>query len=103
MEPMIGYCGLVCANSGWYDADFRDTDWFVAIFGAEYVLRLLPRGTHRWREFRQPAEVEALLNAAGLDVLQRTGVKLNPFSRHFSLVANMNVNYMLLAARPRTG
>ncbi|MEJ2385064.1 MAG: bifunctional 2-polyprenyl-6-hydroxyphenol methylase/3-demethylubiquinol 3-O-methyltransferase UbiG [Xanthomonadales bacterium] len=77
--------------------------WLFAKIGAEYVLRLLPRGTHRWREFRQPAEVEALLNAAGLDVLQRTGVKLNPFSRHFSLVANMNVNYMLLAARPRTG
>lgn len=74
--------------------------WLFAKIGAEYVLRLLPRGTHRWRAFRRPDEVEALLQAGGLDVAQRTGVKLDPFRRHFSLVPSMQVNYMLMANRP---
>ena len=73
--------------------------WLFAKVGAEYVLRLLPRGTHRWAEFRRPAEVEALLRAGGLEVAQRTGVKLDPFRRRFSLVRDMQVNYMLMACR----
>ena len=72
----------------------------LGIVGAEHVLRLLPRGTHRWREFRRPVEVETLLRARGLEVRQRTGVALNPLRRHFSLVDSMRVNYMLLARRP---
>ena len=74
--------------------------WLFAKVGAEYILRLLPRGTHRWREFRRPVEVETLLRAGGLEVRQRTGVALNPLRRHFSLVDSMRVNYMLLARRP---
>jgi len=71
--------------------------WFFAILGAEYVLRWLPRGTHRWRQFVTPTELEALLNTAGLDVVERTGVRVNPFNRHFALTNIMAVNYMLVA------
>ncbi len=45
--------------------------WAFAIVGAEYVLRWLPRGTHQWRRFPKPAEIEALLSAAGMQVKDR--------------------------------
>ena len=73
--------------------------WLLAIVGAEYVLRWLPRGTHRWRQFVTPAEVEIALSACGLDVTHRTGVRVNPLTRHFALTRIMAVNYMLVARR----
>lgn len=74
--------------------------WFLAIFGAEYVLRWLPKGTHRYRLLRKPAEVGALLADDELQVLDRTGVKVNPLRKELSLTRSMLVNYMLSAARP---
>ncbi len=73
--------------------------WLAAIVGAEYVLRWLPRGTHRWRRFVRPAELERMLRARGLRVVGRTGVRVNPFTRRFSLGADTSVNYMLVAVR----
>ncbi len=73
----------------------------AAIVGAEYVMRWLPRGTHRWRDFRQPREVEARLEAGGLEIHERRGVRVNPLTRRFSLTRSMRVNYMLLAHKPR--
>jgi len=73
--------------------------WLFAIVGAEYVLRWLPKGTHRWSEFRKPEEIEALLKQGGLDVRQRSGVSVNPLTHAFSLTRRMNVNYMLMASR----
>ena len=71
--------------------------WLFAIVGAEYVLNWLPRGTHRWRQFVAPAELESLLARDGLDVVASTGVRVNPFTRHFALSRITAVNYMLLA------
>lgn len=75
--------------------------WLFAIVGAEYVMRWLPRGTHRWRQFVTPREAEHLLNRDGLRVIARSGVRVNPFTRHFSLSHRMAVNYMLVARRER--
>ena len=75
--------------------------WLFAIVGAEYVLRWLPRGTHRWRDFRRPAEVQRLLAEGGLQIVAQSGVAINPFTRQFSLVSGTPVNYMLMAARSR--
>lgn len=81
--------------------------WLFAIVGAEYILRWLPRGTHRWRQFVTPEEIEVLLAQRGVDVYATTGVRVNPFNRHFALTKNLLVNYMLLARRgaesPRGG
>jgi len=74
--------------------------YLFAIVGAEYVLRWLPRGTHRWRQFPKPREIEDILRANGLTRVARTGVKINPLNRHFSLTPLMAVNYMLVASRP---
>jgi len=73
--------------------------WLFAIVGAEYVLRWLPKGTHRWRDFRKPAELRRLLARDGIDVRDATGVAVNPLSRRFRLTGLLAVNYMLFATR----
>jgi 2-polyprenyl-6-hydroxyphenyl methylase/3-demethylubiquinone-9 3-methyltransferase len=73
--------------------------WLFAIFGAEYVLRWLPKGTHRWRWFRKPDEIETMLRANGLSVIDIRGVAVNPLSRSMHIVAHTAVNYMLTAGR----
>lgn len=73
--------------------------YLFAILGAEYVLRWLPRGTHQWKRFRKPAEIEAVLRDNGLTLTERRGVRVNPFTRKFSLSHDLGVNYMLAARR----
>lgn len=75
--------------------------WLVAIVGAEYVLGWLPRGTHAWSKFVKPAELESLLERDRIGVFDRTGVRVNPLTRHFSLSRSLRVNYMLTAKRER--
>lgn len=69
----------------------------LAIVGAEYVLRWLPRGTHDWHKFITPAELEAMNAKAGLDLVTSTGVSFNPLSDRWSLSGDMGVNYMAIA------
>jgi len=75
--------------------------WLVAIVGAEYILGWLPRGTHSWRKFVKPAELQEMLAADRLSVTAITGVSVNPFNRRFSLSRRSAVNYMLSATRAR--
>jgi 2-polyprenyl-6-hydroxyphenyl methylase/3-demethylubiquinone-9 3-methyltransferase len=73
----------------------------LAIVGAEYILRWLPRGTHRWDKFVTPRELEMAVENAGLSVIGERGVIYNPFADRWQLSADMDVNYMLAAARDR--
>ncbi len=73
----------------------------LAIVGAEYVLRWLPRGTHRWDRFLTPAELESAMTAAGLVLKDETGVIYSPLTDQWRLSADMDVNYMLAAAKAR--
>ena len=73
----------------------------LAIVGAEYVLRWLPRGTHRWDKFVTPNELEAALERAGLRAIDGRGVIYNILVDGWQLSDDMDVNYMLLAERPR--
>ncbi|MBR9923588.1 MAG: bifunctional 2-polyprenyl-6-hydroxyphenol methylase/3-demethylubiquinol 3-O-methyltransferase UbiG [Gammaproteobacteria bacterium] len=67
-----------------------------AILGAEYVLNLLPRGTHDYAKFIRPSEMAAWARAAELEVNEQTGLTYNPLTRHYRLVANdVSVNYMM--------
>lgn len=70
-----------------------------AIIGAEYILRWLPRGTHRWSQFLKPREIQSLLAMHGFDVIDRTGVRVNPITRRFSLTPSERINYMMIARR----
>ncbi len=71
----------------------------LAIVGAEYVLRWVPRGTHQWDKFVTPQELERAIENAGLRVTAERGVVYNPFADRWQLSSDMDVNYMLVAAR----
>lgn len=73
--------------------------WLIAVFGAEYVLRWLPRGTHRYKLLRKPREIAGLLMRDGLEITDRTGVRVNPFRKTLHLTDSTLVNYMLSASR----
>lgn len=69
--------------------------WFTAILGAEYLLRLLPKGTHRWRQFVRPDELTCVLKRNQLQPVWQTGVAFNPWTRRFRLTDRLSVNYLL--------
>jgi 2-polyprenyl-6-hydroxyphenyl methylase/3-demethylubiquinone-9 3-methyltransferase len=71
----------------------------LAIVGAEYVLRWLPRGTHQWDKFVTPNELEIALARAGLRLIDETGVIYNPLADRWRLGSDMDVNYMVTAER----
>jgi 2-polyprenyl-6-hydroxyphenyl methylase / 3-demethylubiquinone-9 3-methyltransferase len=72
----------------------------LAIVGAEYVLRWLPRGTHRWDKFVTPNELEAALERNGLRAIDERGVVYNILLDAWQLSGDMDVNYMVAAERP---
>ncbi|MEM9682451.1 MAG: bifunctional 2-polyprenyl-6-hydroxyphenol methylase/3-demethylubiquinol 3-O-methyltransferase UbiG [Pseudomonadota bacterium] len=75
--------------------------YLLAIVGAEYVLRWLPRGTHDWRRFVRPSELAAWIRAGGLTVSEMTGVSFNPLKDAWRLAPrDLDVNYMIVADRP---
>jgi 2-polyprenyl-6-hydroxyphenyl methylase/3-demethylubiquinone-9 3-methyltransferase len=71
----------------------------LAIVGAEYVLRWLPRGTHQWDKFVTPEELERALEAGGLRVIAERGVIYNLLADRWQLSSDMDVNYMVVAER----
>ncbi len=72
----------------------------LAIVGAEYVLRWLPRGTHQYEKLVRPEEIERPLAANGMHILETKGVFFNPLQNQWNLSADTDVNYMMLASRP---
>ncbi|HLQ26831.1 MAG TPA: bifunctional 2-polyprenyl-6-hydroxyphenol methylase/3-demethylubiquinol 3-O-methyltransferase UbiG [Acidiferrobacterales bacterium] len=75
--------------------------WLFAIVGAEYVLHLLPRGTHDYMKFIKPSELERWARHAGLTIRELTGMHYNPLTRHYSLGAGVDVNYFAYAVHAR--
>ena len=73
----------------------------LAIVGAEYVLRWLPRGTHQFGKLVRPDELESALANAGLSVIDRTGVVYHPLADRWQRSKDMDVNYMVLAERTK--
>ena len=71
----------------------------LAIIGAEYLLRWLPRGTHQFGKLVRPDELEKALSQAGMTVFDRTGVVYNPLADRWQRSKDMDVNYMVLAER----
>lgn len=66
-----------------------------AIIGAEYVLGLLPKGTHTYSQFIKPSEIDALLAPTGLQIHHIQGLNYNPFTQTFQLSSNVSVNYLM--------
>jgi 2-polyprenyl-6-hydroxyphenyl methylase / 3-demethylubiquinone-9 3-methyltransferase len=70
----------------------------VAKIGAEYVLRLLPPGTHDWRRFIRPAEMDRLLAAAGFRTADLAGMRFDPLRRTWRESRDLSVNYIVMAS-----
>jgi 2-polyprenyl-6-hydroxyphenyl methylase/3-demethylubiquinone-9 3-methyltransferase len=74
--------------------------YLYAIIGAEYVLGLLPKGTHEYRKFIRPSELAAWMRTAGLELRELTGMSYNPLTGSYSLTSDISVNYFAGAERP---
>lgn len=75
--------------------------FLFAIVGAEYVLRLLPKGTHEWQKFIRPSEMSDHLRHAGLEVSDLTGMTYNPITKVYRLGRDVDVNYLMHAVDSR--
>ena len=73
----------------------------LAIIGAEYVLRWLPRGTHQYEKLVRPEEISTPLEASGLSLVDQTGVFYNPLQDRWNLSKDMDVNYMMVFERKK--
>lgn len=74
--------------------------WLMAIVGAEYILNLLPRGTHQYEKLIRPSELSSWCRQSGLDVNDLTGMHYNPLTRGFRVGRGVDVNYIIAASRP---
>jgi 2-polyprenyl-6-hydroxyphenyl methylase/3-demethylubiquinone-9 3-methyltransferase len=100
----IAACSRLLRQGGWvfFSTINRNPKAFLfAIVGAEYVLRLLPRGTHDYEKFIRPVELERGARAAGLDWVQSKGMTYNPLTRTYRLVdRDLSVNYLMAFRKP---
>ena len=78
----------------------KPKSYLFAILGAEYVLRLLPRGTHDYAKFITPAELSQYSRNAGLQVAGVKGMTYNPFTKIYSLNQDTDVNYLIACSKP---
>ncbi len=91
-------CATLARPGGWvfFSTINRNAKAFaLAIVGAEYVLGLLPRGTHEYARFLKPSELAGYARQAGLEVHEVTGMRYNPFTRIASLSSDTDVNYLM--------
>jgi len=93
----------LCKPGGWvfFSTLNRNPKSFLfAIIGAEYVLNLLPKGTHEYRRFITPAELATMCRNASLNVTEFIGMTYNPFSKIYSLNDDVSVNYIAACRKP---
>ena len=95
---VVAACAKLVKPGGWvfFSTINRNAKAFMlAIVGAEYMLKMLPKGTHEYAKMIKPSELASSCRAAGLDVLHAKGLEYNPVTRRYWLSANTSVNYML--------
>jgi len=99
---IVRACAQLVKPGGWvfFSTLNRNPKSFLfAILGAEYILRLLPRGTHSYENFIKPSELVAAARAAELNVVQIAGMQYNPITDHYKLSGDASVNYLMAARR----
>ncbi len=99
----IAACASLCRPGGhlfFSTINRSPLAWATAIVGAEYVLGLLPRGTHRYDRLIRPNELAAACRAAGLRIEDISGMSYNPFSRTVKIGGRPSINYLVHAVRP---
>lgn len=105
-ESIVRACTALVKPGGWvfFSTINRNAKSFLmAIIGAEYVLNLVPRGTHEYARLIRPNELSRYCRDAGLDTLSSRGLGYNPITRRYALSADTSVNYMLATRRSGGG
>ncbi|EJC65211.1 bifunctional 2-polyprenyl-6-hydroxyphenol methylase/3-demethylubiquinol 3-O-methyltransferase UbiG [Alcaligenes ammonioxydans] len=101
---IIAACAKLVKPGGWvfFSTLNRNPKSFLfAIVGAEYLLRLIPKGTHSYEGFIKPSELISSARRSGLDALALKGLEYNPITEHYRLSDDTSVNYLLASRRQR--
>ncbi|MEO0996353.1 MAG: bifunctional 2-polyprenyl-6-hydroxyphenol methylase/3-demethylubiquinol 3-O-methyltransferase UbiG [Pseudomonadota bacterium] len=104
-EPgrLVAACAELLRPGGWVifsTINRNPKAYALAVLAAEYLLRLLPRGTHDYDRFLKPSELGAFARDAGLEVRGISGIRYNPLTSAHALADDTDVNYLLAARRP---
>ncbi len=102
-SSVVAACAKLAKPGAWlfFSTLNRNPKSFLfAIIGAEYVLNLLPKGTHEYAKFIRPSELALACRAAGLTIEASRGMEYNPFTRRYWLSDNTSVNYMFACRKP---
>lgn len=102
-SPVITACARLVRPGGYVFFSTLNRNpkaYTLAVLGAEYLLRLLPAGTHDYRKFIRPSELAAMARKAGLELLEMRGLGYNPLTRNYSLNRDVDVNYLASFRRP---
>jgi len=95
---VVRACAKLCKPGGtlfFSTLNRNPKSYLFAIIGAEYILKLLPKGTHEYVKFIKPSELVAFTRQAGLEMLGIKGLSYNPFTQVYSLSDDVSVNYMI--------
>lgn len=98
----VAACGELAKPGGWVvfsTINRNPKAYALAVLGAEYVLRMLPRGTHDYAKFIRPSELATFARRADLDVVDLTGMTYNPLTQVYRLGKDVDVNYLLACRR----
>lgn len=99
----VAACARLAKPGGWVffsTINRNPKSYLYAIIGAEYILNLLPRGTHDWGRFIKPSELAAHARRVGLNPVEITGMTYNPFTKTYRLEADTDVNYLMACRKP---
>lgn len=97
-ESIVQSCAKLTKPGGWVffsTLNRNPKSYLMAVVGAEYILNLLPRGTHDYAKFIKPSELARMSRSGGLEVEAITGMTYNPFTKVYSLVKDSSVNYIM--------
>ena len=100
---IVQACAKLVKPGGWvfFSTLNRNPKSFLfAVVGAEYVLNLLPKGTHEYARMIKPSELADWVRAQSLDVMEMKGMGYNPFTRQFAMVTDTDVNYLMATHKP---
>ncbi|MBI5936753.1 MAG: bifunctional 2-polyprenyl-6-hydroxyphenol methylase/3-demethylubiquinol 3-O-methyltransferase UbiG [Betaproteobacteria bacterium] len=95
---IVAACAHLVKPGGWVFCSTLNRNpksYLFAILGAEYILKMLPRGTHDWAKFIKPSELAGFARQAGLELQQVMGMSYNPITKTYKLERDTDVNYLM--------
>jgi 2-polyprenyl-6-hydroxyphenyl methylase / 3-demethylubiquinone-9 3-methyltransferase len=99
---VVKACADLCKPNGYvfFSTINRNAkSWLMMVVGAEYVMNMVPKGTHHYEKFIRPSELTRAIRQTGLSVVNLTGMEYNPLSKQYRLSDNVDVNYLICARK----